>query len=107
MRRALSVMLAVLALCCLVGCGGEEQTGNDLIGTWIYEGDRETEMEFFEDGSLRVLSDGNEMQGSYTLDGSQIEMKIEEQSQSGIYQIDGDQLTIDFESETVTFTKKS
>ena len=65
------IILLVVAVFALTGCGSENKSGNTIVGRWKYDGADYT-YTFNEDGTGNYDAAGTKMEFTYTIEGNKI-----------------------------------
>jgi hypothetical protein len=91
--------ICLLMVVCVIGCSGG---GNSkLQGTWAMVEDDSLFAMKFSGKNITLISDGEEMEGTYTAMDSVITVKIGDVIQEFPYSLNGSALHIDFDGETM------
>lgn len=124
MKKALAVVMSVLAICMFVfvGCGNSSSTANNSLEntTWSLNGAEssgvqvtkdqldsimgETTLQFKEDGQMSMSLAGESVDGTYTVNGNTISLTMSGSTTD--VTLDGDQITMESAGMQLFFTKQ-
>lgn len=104
-KRIIAMLLAVMTMLALVGCGG------GIEGTWTATQDGVTmEYTFEKDGKGSVSVSGMTLDTTWKTDGDKLKLTMsmlgQSQTQEYTYKVDGDKLTLTLDGDTVELKRK-